>query len=52
MVDGPDGDAAAARERLEWVLAQTEQPGIQQLARLRLARLQLSEGEAAAAAAT
>ena len=51
-VDAEAGDEAAARERLEWVLAETDQPGIQQLTRLRLARLQLGEGDVVAAAAT
>ena len=49
-VDAEAGDEAAARERLEWVLAETDQPGIQQLTRLRLARLQLGEGDVVAAA--
>jgi len=43
------GDAAGAREQLQWVMEQGREPGLQRLARLRLARLQLGLGEIDAA---
>jgi predicted negative regulator of RcsB-dependent stress response len=35
------GDSAGAQEELEWVLANTDEPGLQQIARLRLVRVLL-----------
>ena len=46
-----DGDAAAARTALEWVVANAGQPEVTAVARLRLARLFHSQGDAAAARA-
>ena len=38
------GDSAAARAQLEWVMKNTGDSGLEQIARLRLARIVLSEG--------
>lgn len=43
------GDAAGARQQLEWVLNNTPEQALQQIARLRLGRLLLSEGDLAGA---
>jgi predicted negative regulator of RcsB-dependent stress response len=40
------GEAGAARQQLEWVLNNTGEQALQQIARLRLARLLLSKGDA------
>ena len=45
------GDSPAARSQLEWVMRHTNDQGIEQIARLRLARVLLSDGDHAAAAA-
>jgi len=39
------GDSAAARAQLDWVMKHAEDPGIEQIARLRLARILLSDGD-------
>ena len=39
------GDSASARGQLAWALANSPEPSVQQIARLRLARLMLSEGD-------
>ncbi len=39
------GDSSAARAQLDWVMKHTEDPGIEQIARLRLARVLLSDGD-------
>jgi len=44
------GNAAAARGQLQWALINSKDDGLQQVARLRLARLLLSEGDVADAA--
>ncbi|VAX10693.1 hypothetical protein MNBD_GAMMA26-2427 [hydrothermal vent metagenome] len=44
------GDAAVAKGQLRWALVNSKDDGIRQIARLRLARLLLSEGDAAGAA--
>ncbi len=44
-----NGDMAAARKQLEWALAHARETTLQQLARLRLARVMLEQGEAQAA---
>ncbi|MDA1107482.1 MAG: tetratricopeptide repeat protein [Proteobacteria bacterium] len=44
-----NGDVAAARTQLEWALAHARETSLQQLARLRLARVMLEQGEAQAA---
>lgn len=44
-----NGDIAAARKQLEWALAHARETTLQQLARLRLARVMLEQGEAQAA---
>lgn len=46
-----NGDVAAARKQLEWALAHARETTLQQLARLRLARVMLEQGEAQAQAA-
>ena len=45
------GDSAGAQEELEWLLANTDEPGLQQIARLRLVRvlLEINDTEKAAA---
>lgn len=43
------GDGAAAREQLQWVLTSSDDQPLQQIARLRLARLLLGEGDTAGA---
>lgn len=45
------GDHAAAREALDWVVSQGSDPGLQALARLRRARVDLQLGDADAALA-
>lgn len=45
------GDSPAARSQLEWVMKHTQDQGIEQVARLRLARVFLSDGNYAAATA-
>ncbi|MCF6281997.1 MAG: tetratricopeptide repeat protein [Candidatus Polarisedimenticolaceae bacterium] len=45
------GDSPAARSQLDWVMRHTKDQGIEQIARLRLARILLSDGDHAAAAA-
>src|SRR5206468_2087365 len=45
------GDKTLARERLQWALAHAKEAATQHAARLRLARLSLDSGDAAAAAA-
>lgn len=44
------GDSIAARKELEWVLANAPNPGLAQIARLRLARVLVGDGEPDAAA--
>lgn len=44
-----NGDREAARTQLEWALAHAREPELQQLARLRLARVLLAQDEAQAA---
>ncbi len=44
------GDSAAAQGQLAWVLKNSSEPAIKQIARLRLARIKLSEGDASGAA--
>lgn len=44
-----NGDVAAARKQLEWALAHARETTLQQLARLRLARVMLEQGEGQAA---
>ncbi|MET0012018.1 MAG: tetratricopeptide repeat protein [Sedimenticola sp.] len=44
------GDTAGARVQLQWALDNTSDPSLQQVARLRLARVMLSEGAADEAA--
>lgn len=39
------GDNAAARSQLRWVLETTKDPGLKQIARLRLARILLADGD-------
>jgi len=43
------GDSPAARAQLDWVMKHTKDQGIEQIARLRLARILLSDGDYAAA---
>jgi predicted negative regulator of RcsB-dependent stress response len=43
------GDSPAARAQLGWVMKHTEDQGIEQIARLRLARVLLSDGDHTAA---
>ncbi|HEC15315.1 MAG TPA: tetratricopeptide repeat protein [Sedimenticola sp.] len=44
------GDSVSARGRLAWALANSDDPSVQQIARLRLARLMLNEGDLEGAA--
>ncbi len=44
------GDAAKARDHLQWVLEHAEKTALERIARLRLARLYLDEGKGAQAA--
>ena len=46
------GEMAAARAQLQWVIDNAEQPELKNVARLRLARIQLAEGNAQQALAT
>jgi predicted negative regulator of RcsB-dependent stress response len=46
-----EGDAGGARAQLEWVVANSDEPSFQQIARLRLARLLLDENDVEGAAA-
>lgn len=46
------GELAPARERLQWVIEHSGQPETQDIARLRLARVQLAEGHAQQALTT
>lgn len=45
------GDSKSARTQLQWVLDHSDQPGVQNIARLRLARILFSEGQNAPALA-
>ncbi|MDP1707939.1 MAG: tetratricopeptide repeat protein [Gammaproteobacteria bacterium] len=44
-----NGDNTAARQQLEWALAHASEPAVEQLARLRLARVMLDQDDAEAA---
>lgn len=46
------GEMAAARSRLQWVIDNAPQPELKNVARLRLARIQLAEGNAQQALST
>ncbi len=45
------GDSPAARSQLDWVMKHTNDEGIEQIARLRLARILFNDGDSAAATA-
>jgi predicted negative regulator of RcsB-dependent stress response len=42
---GEQGNSAAARQQLQWVIDNSSEQGLQQIARLRMARLLLNEGD-------
>jgi len=46
---GEQGNSAAAKQQLQWVMDNSSEQGLQQIARLRMARLLLNEGDLGAA---